>query len=70
MGLLNEEDLEMAAETLEPNCSAAFLVWEDLWAARFADAVRGSGGTFLAGERIPHEIVQAAIEESTANGAL
>lgn len=70
MGLLNDEDVEMAAETLEPNCSAAFLVWEDLWAARFAEAVRDSGGTFLAGERIPHELVLAAIAESTENGQL
>jgi uncharacterized membrane protein len=70
MGLLNDEDVEMAAETLEPNCSAAFLVWEDLWAARFAEAVRDSGGTFLAGERIPHELVVAAIAESTENGQL
>ena len=70
LGLLNEEDLEMAAETLEANSSAAFLVWEDLWAARFAEAVRDSGGTFIAGERIPHELVQAAIAESTDNGQL
>ena len=70
LGLLNEEDVEMAAETLEPNSSAAFLVWEDLWAARFADAVRDSGGTFIAGERIPHELVVAAIDASTESGAL
>lgn len=70
MGLLNDEDLEMAAETLEPNSSAAFLVWEDRWATRFAEAVRGSGGTILAGERIPHEIVAAAIEQSQEDGAL
>jgi hypothetical protein len=61
-GLLNDEDLEMAAETLEPNSSAAFLVWEDLWATRFAEAVRDSGGTIIAGERIPHEIVAAALD--------
>ena len=36
MGLLNDEDIEMAAEVLEPNTSAAFLVFEDLWAAPFA----------------------------------
>ena len=70
LGLLNDEDVDMAAETLEPNCSAAFLVWEDLWAARFAGAVRASGGTFIAGERIPHEIVVAAIEQSTQQGEL
>jgi hypothetical protein len=70
MGLLNDEDVEMAAETLEPNSSAAFLVWEDLWAARFAAAVRDSGGTFIAGERIPHDIVQAAIAQSIEQGEL
>jgi len=35
-GLLNEEDLLRAAEALEPNNSAAVLVWENAWAARFA----------------------------------
>jgi len=60
-GLLNDEDLEMAAETLEPDSSAAMIVWEDCWAAEFAEAVRGSGGVLLAGERIPHEIVREAL---------
>jgi uncharacterized membrane protein len=68
MGLLNDEDVEMAAETLEPNSSAAFLVWEDLWASKFATAVRDSGGVFIAGERIPHDIVQAAIDQSVEQG--
>lgn len=70
MGLLNDEDVEMAAETLEPNSSAAFLVWEDLWAARFAVAVRDSGGVFIAGERIPHDIVEAAVAQSLEMGEL
>lgn len=70
MGLLNDEDVELAAETLEPNSSAAFLVWEDLWAARFANAVRESGGVVLAGERIPHAIVEAAIAQSIEMGEI
>lgn len=70
MGLLNDEDVELAAETLEPNSSAAFLVWEDLWAARFANAVRESGGVFIAGERIPNVIVEAAIAQSIEMGEL
>lgn len=60
-GLLNEEDIEIAAAALDPNSSAAFLVWEDLWATRFASAVRDSGGSIIRGERIPHEIVLDAI---------
>lgn len=68
MGLLNDEDVEMAAETLDPNSSAAFLVWEDLWASKFAAAVRDSGGVFIAGERIPHDIVEAAVAQSIEMG--
>jgi len=59
--LLSDEDVELAAEVLEPNSSAAFIVWEDLWAREFADAVRGSGGVVIAGERIPHQIVLDAL---------
>jgi len=62
-GLLNEEDIELAAEGLEPNTSAALLVWEDAWAAPLATALREAGGVLLGGERIPHEIVQAAFDE-------
>jgi hypothetical protein len=62
-GLLNDEDIEMAAEVLEPNSSAAFLVWEDLWAKEFAAAARAADGVILAGERIPHQIIEAAMAE-------
>ena len=61
-GLLSEEDLFLAAEVLEPNTSAAFFVWEDLWAANFAKAILESGGTMLKGERIPHQVVVEALE--------
>ena len=60
-GLLNDEDVEMAAEVLEPNSSAAFLVWEDCWATEFAEAARAADGVILAGERIPHQIVAEAL---------
>jgi uncharacterized membrane protein len=61
-GLLNEDDLMAAAEELEPNSSAALLVWENVWARRVAQAMRDAGGELLAFERLPHEIVQAARE--------
>jgi uncharacterized membrane protein len=60
--LLNEEDLELLAESIPNNNSAALLVWENAWAARFADAVRGARGEVLADGRIPHAVVQAAID--------
>src|SRR5688500_4169951 len=39
-GLLNEDDVVAAAEELEPNSSAMLIVWEDVWAAKLAQAVR------------------------------
>jgi hypothetical protein len=61
-GLLNEDDLRGAAEDLEPNSSAALLVWENVWARQVAQAMRDAGGVLLAFERLPHEVVQAARE--------
>lgn len=59
-GLFSDEDLMAAAEELEPGSSAALFVWENLWAARIAQAVRDAGGVLLDFERVPHDVVQAA----------
>ncbi len=60
--LLNSDDLLVLAEALEPNYTAAIMVWEDKWATRFAEAVRNSGGVLVANERVPRDLVLAAIE--------
>jgi Family of unknown function (DUF6325) len=59
-GLFNEDDLMDTAESLEPNMSAALLVWENVWARDVASAMRNAGGQLVAFERIPHDVVQAA----------
>jgi uncharacterized membrane protein len=61
-GLFNEDDLAAAGEELEPNSSAALLVWENVWARKVAQAMRDAGGEVLDFERLPHEVVQAARE--------
>jgi hypothetical protein len=66
-GLFNEEDLMAAAEELDPNSSAALLVWENLWAKPVADAMRNAGGELYDYDRIPHEVVVAAREWAQAN---
>ena len=43
-GLFNEDDLADAAAALEPNTSAALLVWENVWARDVAQAMRDAGG--------------------------
>lgn len=60
-GVLSDEDLALAAEVLPANSSALLILWEDLWAAPLASAVRGAGGVIRGGERIPHDIVVAAL---------
>lgn len=66
-GLFNEDDLMAAAEELEPNSSAALLVWEDVWAKEVAQAMRDAGGVLFDFGRLPHEVVQAAREYALAN---
>jgi Family of unknown function (DUF6325) len=66
-GLFNEDDLMDAAEGLEPNSSAALLVWENVWARNVAQAMRDAGGQLLAFERLPHDVVQAAREWALEN---
>lgn len=65
-GLFNEEDLQLIGKDLPNNSSAGLLVWENLWASRFAKAVRNADGQLIAYDRIPHEIAQAAIDFAAA----
>jgi hypothetical protein len=66
-GLFNEEDLMAAAEELDPNSSAALLVWENVWATPVAQAIQDAGGVVYVYDRIPHEVVVAAREWALAN---
>jgi hypothetical protein len=61
-GLFNADDLMDVAAGLEPETSAAVLVWENVWARKVAQAMRDAGGELVAFERLPHDIVQAARE--------
>ncbi len=61
-GLFNDDDLMGVAAALEPDSSAAVLVWENVWARSVAQAMRDAGGMLVAFERVPHEVVQTARE--------
>jgi Family of unknown function (DUF6325) len=60
-GVLSQEDIDYAAASLAPGSTVGLLVWEDVWAAPLADAIRGSGGVLLEGGRVPYELAQAAL---------
>jgi hypothetical protein len=66
-GLFSEDDLMAAGEEIDPGSSAALLVWEDVWATRLTEAIRGADGVLLDLGRIPHEVVVAAREWVVAN---
>jgi Family of unknown function (DUF6325) len=57
-GVIGPDDIDHAAESISDGSSVLLIVWEDLWAAPFGDAVRRAGGVFIEGGRIPAEIAQ------------
>lgn len=67
-GLLGQDDLLEAANALEPNCSAGVLVYENVWAAPFASAVRRAGGQLVASGRIPVQAILAALDATEPVG--
>mgnify|MGYP001293264560 CR=1 FL=1 len=42
------------------------MVWEDVWATKLAEAVRNAGGVVVDIQRVPYEVVQAAIDYAAA----
>jgi uncharacterized membrane protein len=66
-GLINDEDIMAVAEEMEPNFSAGLLVWEDVWATKIKNSIIDSGGELWDLERIPYQVVDAAIEWAEAN---
>jgi hypothetical protein len=63
--LLSEDDLLMAAEDLDNNTTAAAMLFENVWAARFAQSIRSAGGEVVMNVRIPNSTV-AAVQQLLA----
>jgi hypothetical protein len=63
---LAEEDVEHLAAAMDPGSVAGVLVYENLWAAPFAAAVRHTGGQLIANGRIPIQAIIAAVEADEA----
>lgn len=61
-GLLDQSDLDDAGAALEPGNSAAVLVYENVWAAPFARALRRSGAQLVASGRIPVQALLASLD--------
>jgi hypothetical protein len=68
-GLLGGDDLDEAGAVLEAGSSAGILVYENVWAAPFARAVRKGGGQLVASGRIPVQALLAAAEAADAGAS-
>ena len=65
-GLIDEDDKAEAGKVLEPGSSAGILIYENVWAAPFAVAMRRSGGQLVASGRIPVQALLAAVDAAEA----
>jgi hypothetical protein len=63
--LMSDEDIELIAANLDPNSSAALLVWEDLWAIPVTDALSRCGAALVDGGRIPVGTLERALAGSS-----
>ncbi len=63
---LAEEDVDHLAAAMDPGTIAGVLVYENLWAAPFASAMRRAGGQLIANGRIPIQALIAAVEADEA----
>ena len=56
--LLGQEDFEDIGAALDPNSTAALMIWENAWAAEFAKSLRNADGILIANGRIPAVVVE------------
>jgi len=61
-GLFDDEDIELAAGTLDEGASGLLLAYENAWAIPFVDAAYKAGGQLVASQRIPAQVLLDALD--------
>jgi hypothetical protein len=61
-GILADDDLLEVAGAMQPGTLAALIVYENTWAIPFVAAALESGGTMIAGGRIPAQDVMEVLD--------
>ena len=64
--LLGQEDIEDIGGALDPNSTAGLMIWENVWAAKFAESLRNADGILIANGRIPVQLVEDLMAESVS----
>jgi hypothetical protein len=62
--LLGQEDIEDIGSALDPNSTAGLMIWENVWASRFAHSLRAADGILIANGRIPAALVEEVMTET------
>ncbi len=61
-GIIQVEDIEVIAEAMEANTTAALLLFENLWAIKFGEAATRASGRTLMFDHIPFEVINETME--------
>lgn len=61
-GLLDQDDIDSAAGTIDPDSGAALLVYENRWAAEFVTKLRQGGAQLVAYGHLPVQGILAALD--------
>lgn len=65
-GLLDQEDIDAAAQAIQSGSTAGLIIYENRWAAPLATALRRSGAQLVGGGRIPVQALLAALDAAEA----
>jgi hypothetical protein len=61
-GLLDDDDLQQAADLIQPGSAVAVLLYENTWAGPFVSAMRRAGAEIISSGRIPATNLLDALE--------
>jgi hypothetical protein len=61
--LVTMNDVEALGAELAPNSTAGIMLYENLWAVKFKEAMLKADARLLLQERIPHEVVVEALAD-------
>ena len=64
--MITRTDIDMIAEQLADNSTAGLLLIENLWAKKTQQAMLDANGRLVMFERIPHNVVEEALEDIAA----
>ena len=72
LGLISEDQIQRLSDLLENDSAGAIMLFENVWATRFRDALLAANGELVAIERVPSSVIDSQVrptESSTTSTA-